>query len=133
MLTNLFQSASQTLLACGENKRGGKLGFVTTLHTWDQKLNAHFHLLCLVAGGAISKNGSRWTPVKGKYLFNARALSLVFRGKFMDRMQHACQRGDIKLAKDDLNPLKRRLYKKPRIVDVRDPAKNPQYVLVVDD
>lgn len=129
MLAILFQSASQTLLAFGKNKLGGKLGFITTLHTWDQKLNAHFHLHCLVAGGAISPDGSCWTPVKNKYLFNARALSLVFRGKFMDRMKHACQREDIKLAKDDFNLLKRRLYKKPWIVDVRNPVKNPQHVL----
>jgi hypothetical protein len=129
MLTNLFQSASQTLLAFGENKLGGKLGFITTLHSWDQKLSAHFHLHCLVAGGAISSDGSHWNPVKGKYLFNARALSLVFRGKFMDRMQQSCQHENIKLAKDDYNLLKRRLYKKPWIVDVRDPVKNPQHVL----
>jgi len=89
MLNILFKAASQTLLTFGENALGGKLGFVTTLHTWDQKLKAHFHLHCLVAGGAVSKDGSRWTPCKGNYLFNQEALSLVFRGKFMDHMSHA--------------------------------------------
>jgi hypothetical protein len=51
MLTILFKAASRTLLTFGENTLGGKLGFIATLHTWDQKLNAHFHLHCLVAGG----------------------------------------------------------------------------------
>jgi hypothetical protein len=37
------------LLTFGENTLGGKLGFVATLHTWDQKLDAHFQLHCLVA------------------------------------------------------------------------------------
>jgi hypothetical protein len=129
MLTILFKSASQTLLTFGENMLGGKLGFITTLHTWDQKLNAHFHLHCLVAGGAISPDGSRWTPCKGNYLFNVRALSLVFRGKFMELMKKACQRQDLKLVGDDYNHLKSRLYDKPWIVDVRDPVKNPQHVL----
>ena len=127
MLTILFQSASRTLLAFGENTLGGKLGFIATLHTWDQKLGAHFHLHCLVAGGAVSTDNSRWIPCKGNYLFNARALSLVFRGKFMDRMKKACQA--LKLADHDYNQLKSRLYKKPWIVDVRDPVNNPEHVL----
>ena len=101
MLTILFKSAAQTLLTFGDNTLGGKLGFIATLHTWDQKLGAHFHLHCLVAGGAVSPDGSRWIPCKGNYLFNARALSLVFRGKFMDQMKKACQREDLKLAGKD--------------------------------
>ncbi len=129
MLAILFKAASQTLLTFGENTLGGKLGFIATLHTWDQKLNAHFHLHCLVAGGAVSNDGSRWTPCKGNYLFNTRALSLVFRGKFMELMKKACQRQDVKLAKEQYNHLKTRLYEKPWIVDVRDPVKNPEHVL----
>jgi hypothetical protein len=100
MLTILFKAASQTLLTFGENDLGGKLGFIATLHTWDQKLNAHFHLHCLVAGGAVSPTVHAGYPCKGNYLFNARALSLVFRGKFMERMKKACQRQDLKLAGD---------------------------------
>jgi len=127
MLTILFQSASRTLLTFGDNTLGGKLGFITTLHTWDQKLNAHFHLHCLVAGGAVAPDGSRWIPCKGNYLFNARALSLMFRGKFMERMKKARQA--LKLADHDFSPLKARLYEKPWIVDVRDPVNNPEHVL----
>ena len=129
MLNILFKAASQTLLTFGENALGGKLGFVTTLHTWDQKLNAHFHLHCLVAGGAVVKDGSCWIPCKGNYLFNARALSLVFRGKFMDHMKRACQRGDLKFAGNQYKQLKARLYEKQWIVDVRDPVKRPEHVL----
>ena len=70
MFAILFKSVSQTLLPFGQNEPGGKLGFVATLHTWDQKLNAHFHLHCLVAGGALSPDGSTWLPCKGNYLFN---------------------------------------------------------------
>jgi hypothetical protein len=129
MLAILFKAASQTLLAFGENELGGKLGFITTLHTWDQKLNAHFHLHCLVAGGAVSPDGSRWNPCKGNYLFNERALSLVFRGKFMELMKKACQRDDIKFTGDQFNRLKAQLYEKPWIIDVRDPVKKPECVL----
>jgi hypothetical protein len=129
MFTILFKAAAQTLLTFGENKLGGKLGFIATLHTWDQKLNTHFHLHCLVAGGALSADGACWRPCKGKYLFNVRALSLVFRGKFMAHMKKACQREHLKLASDEFNQLKARLYEKPWIIDVREPVQNPEHVL----
>jgi len=129
MLKILFKAASQTLLTFGENALGGKLGFIATLHTWDQKLKVHFHLHCLVAGGAVSKDGLCWTPCKGNYLFNEKALSQVFRGKFMDRMNKACQGDKIKFAGDQYQKLKTRLYEKKWIVDVRDPVKQPEHVL----
>jgi hypothetical protein len=129
MLNILFKAASQTLLAFGENELGGKLGFIATLHTWDQKLKDHFHLHCLIAGGAVSKDGARWIPCKGNYLFNKEALSMVFRGKFMHHMSHARQCEKLKLSDNEYKKLKHKLYAKKWIVDVRDPVKNPEHVL----
>jgi len=129
MLNILFKAASQTLLSFGENELGGKLGFIATLHSWDQQLKAHFHLHCLVAGGAVSKDGSSWRPLKGNYLFNQQALSLVFRGKFMEHMERACRRENLKFAGDQYKKLKARLYEKNWIIDVRDPVKKPDHVL----
>ena len=79
MLSILFKAASQTLLTFGKNEMGGTPGFIAILHTWDQKLNAHFHLHCLIAGGAVAKDGMRWIPCKGDYLFNHNALALLSR------------------------------------------------------
>ena len=129
MLNILFKAASQTLLTFGQNELAGKLGFIATLHTWDQKLKAHFHLHCLVAGGAVSKDGACWTPCKNNYLFNNKALSLVFRGKFMDRMSHACQCEKLKFTGNEYKKLKNKLYAKKWIIDVRDPVKSPEHVL----
>ena len=91
MLNCLFAAVSQTLLKFAKNKLNGTLGFLAFLHTWDQKLMAHFHLHCLVAGGVVADGGKRWISLKGNYLFNQRALSLVFRGKFMQLLHRACQ------------------------------------------
>jgi len=129
MFNILFKAASQTLLTFGQNELGGKLGFIATLHTWDQKLKAHFHLHCLIAGGAVSKDGARWTPCKSNYLFNNKALSLVFRGKFMDRMSHIRQCEKLKSTGNQYKKLKNKLYTKKWVVDVRDPVKNPEHVL----
>lgn len=129
MLKILFKAVSKTLLTFGENNLGGKLGFIATLHTWDQKLNAHFHLHCLVAGGVLSKDGSTWTPCNKKYLFNHQAMGLVFRAKFMEQMDKAIKKGVVTFAGDPYRKLKAKLYGKKWVVDVRDPVRNPEHVL----
>jgi hypothetical protein len=98
MLNILFRAASKTLLIFGKNELNGTPGFLAILHTWDQKLQAHFHLHCLVAGGAVSKDKKLWLSVKNDYLFNEEALSQVFRGKFMQRLGHVRKTGALKFA-----------------------------------
>ena len=106
---------------------GAKLGFIAILHTWDQRLNAHFHLHCLVAGGAVSSDWARWIPCDS-YLFNEEALSLVFRGKFMEQMTRTILGGKLPFA-GSYQQLKEKLYGKKWVVSVREPIKRPEYVL----
>ena len=127
MLNILFKAVSQTLLAFGKNELDGKLGFIAILHTWDQRLNTHFHLHCLVAGGAVSSDWARWIPCD-TYLFNEEALSLVFRGKFMEQMSRTVLGGKLPFA-GSYQQLKENLYGKNWVVSVREPIKRPQYVL----
>jgi hypothetical protein len=128
MLALLFKAVSQTLLSFGKNQLDGKLGFICVLHTWDQKLNDHFHLHCLIAGGAVSKNAKRWIPCKKNYLFNQEALSLVFRGKFIDYLTRAVQRGKLSFGNGYL-PFKRKLYSHKWVVSVREPITKPHWVI----
>ena len=129
MLNCLFAAASKTLLTFGKNELNGTPGFWAVLHSWDQKLKAHFHLHCLVAGGVVSKNSKRFISCTGDYLFNEEALSLVFRGKFMQRMHQACQSNELKLAGNTYKKLKNILFTKTWVVSVRDPVKQPEHVL----
>jgi hypothetical protein len=83
MLDIFFQSVAQTLLSFGHNPKnglGGKLGFIAILHTWDQRLNAHFHLRCLSPGAAVTENASQWKPCQNRYLFNEKTLGLALQG-----------------------------------------------------
>ncbi|MDP2866364.1 MAG: IS91 family transposase [Elusimicrobiota bacterium] len=89
LLKILFDAAAQTLLTFGHNNFGGKTGFIAVLHTWDQRLNAHFHLPCLVPAGALSENNDRWINAPKNFLFPVRALALVFRGKYLDFLLQA--------------------------------------------
>jgi len=129
MLNCLFTAASKTLLTFGKNQLNGTPGFLAILHSWDQKLKAHFHLHCLVAGGVVSMDKKRFISCPGDYLFNQQALSLVFRGKFIQRMSLACRKGQLKLAGHTYKRLKNTLFTKTWVVSVRDPVKRPEHVL----
>jgi hypothetical protein len=129
MFNILFRAASKTLLTFGKNELDGTLGFLAILHTWDQKLNAHFHLHCLVPSGVVSKDKKCWLSVKNDYLFNEEALSRVFRGKFIERLDHVHKTGAIKFTGRTYCNFKNMLYAKNWVVSVRDPVKRSEQVL----
>jgi hypothetical protein len=129
MFNILFAAASKTLLNFGENEFNGTPGFLAILHTWDQKLNAHFHLHCIIAGGVFSKEDQKWIAGNDDYLFNQDALSLVFRGKFMQRMSDAIKNDNLKFTGNTYKKLKNTLFTKKWVVSVREPVKQPEHVL----
>lgn len=83
----LFKAVAQTLLEFGRTHLHGRLGFICVLHTWDQTLRDHFHLHCLIPGGALSFDGTQWIAARQTFLFSVKGLSLVFRGKFIDLIE----------------------------------------------
>ena len=94
----LFHAVSQTLAGFGSNPRnglGGKLGFILVLHTWSQVLLDHYHLHCVIPAGALSQDGSRFIASRKRFLFPVRALSKVFRGKFIEMLEEAYLRGEL--------------------------------------
>jgi hypothetical protein len=140
MLDILFKSVSETLLVFGRNPQnglGGKLGFIAILHTWDQLLNAHFHLHCLIPGGAVSDDCSRWMACKNDYLFNHEALSLVFRAKFIDHLNRAYKKGKLHFTgkcvsyetPQAFKQLIDNLYSTKWVVHLKEPIKHSEYVL----
>jgi putative transposase len=74
LLGLLFRTASATLLQFGRQNLGGQLGATMVLHTWDQRLQAHFHLHALVPGGALAEDETRWVPTHPQFLFPVKAL-----------------------------------------------------------
>jgi len=49
-------------------------------------------------GGALSDDGQRWIPAKPGFLFPVRALSVVFRGKYLDALAQGYRRGELHFA-----------------------------------
>ncbi len=96
----LFRAVAATLQAFAADPQyglGGQLGFTAVLHTWDQKLLYHVHLHCVIAGGALAFDGSRWIAARRNWLFPVRELSAAFRRRFLDGLQQLHQRGALRL------------------------------------
>jgi hypothetical protein len=88
----LFRSVAATLHSFAADPQyglGGQAGFTAVLHTWDQKLLSHVHLHCVIAGGALAFDGSRWIPARRNYLFPVRKLSSDFRSRFLKGLRQA--------------------------------------------
>jgi hypothetical protein len=91
----LFACASATLLELGRDPRhlGAELGFTAVLHTWTRELRFHPHIHCIVTGGGLSLDGTRWIPSPKKFLFHVDVIGGLFRGKFLDHLRKAHARG----------------------------------------
>ena len=92
----LFKSVSATLIDFGANPRwlGGEIAATLILHTWGQTLAQHLHLHALVAAGALG-NGGEWMRSPRGFLFPVKALSAVFRGKFLESLKQAFERARL--------------------------------------
>lgn len=137
LLDLLFHAAAQTLVAFGQNNLGGKVGFTMVLHTWDQQLRPHFHVHCVIAAGALAEDGSRWIEAGQNFLFPVRALSKVFRAKYLESLQELLDADQLDTPSylSELNspPQRRRwlraLRRKAWIVYSKPPFAGPQKLL----
>jgi hypothetical protein len=129
----LFQAAADTLKTFGRDPRhlGGKIGFTALLHTWDQQLHYHVHLHCVVPGGALSPDGATWLSAHGDYLFPVKALSLVFRAKFIEGLHECADNGRLAFPQqpDALDILVERLWSVDWVVYCKPPFAGPEKVL----
>lgn len=103
----LFEAASETLTQVAANPRHlgvGEIGLLAVLHTWGQNLMHHPHLHCVVSGGGLSKDGTRWINSKKHFFLPVKVLSRVFRNKYRALLLKAFQRGELEFF-GDLQPL----------------------------
>lgn len=119
----LFKTAWSVVRDFAANPKfiGGKTGMISILHTWGQNLSFHPHLHCIVPGGGINPN-KKWKAAKGKdkYLFPVKAISKVFRARFIEQIRLHC------------NPqpeIYKRLFKKNWVVYCKRPFYGPKQVI----
>jgi hypothetical protein len=91
----LFASASAALLDLAHDPRhlGADIGVTAVLHTWTRELLFHPHVHCIVSGGGLALDGSRWISAPRRYLFPVKVLGALLRGKILDGLRKAHARG----------------------------------------
>jgi hypothetical protein len=94
----LFRAAAETLstIAADPKHLGAEIGFFAVLHTWGQNLLHHPHLHCVVPGGGIAPDGSRWISCCARFFLPVRVLSRLFRRLFLTYLQEAFDAGKLR-------------------------------------
>jgi hypothetical protein len=128
----LFAAAAATLTEFAANPRhlGGEMAFSLVLHTWKQDLGRHVHVHALVAGGALTPEGA-WVNPKRGFLFPVKALSKVFRGKFVAALEAQRTAGRLPgvATEHDWRGIKAALYAHEWVVYAKQPLGGPEQVL----
>jgi hypothetical protein len=133
----LFDAASQTLLEFGAQRLDAQLGITAVLHTWSQTLGDHYHLHCIVTGGGVAQDQSRWVATSPHYLFPVRALSRKFRGQYLAGVNELYAAGKLEFhgelqaaaAPAPFAALLRRAARPEWVVYAKRPFAGPEQVL----
>lgn len=134
----LFKLAWQSLQELVQDKRyvGVKTGMIAVLHTWGQNLHYHPHLHCLVPAGGLAANG-KWIKSRKNYLVPVKALSALFRAKYICYLRQAHKQGILKLeglcakwsSYREMNRLLNALYQKSWVVYAKEPFAGPEKLI----
>ena len=120
----LFEASWDTVKTFGNDHKhlGAKTGMISILHTWGQTLTLHPHVHCIVPGGGLTDKG-KWKNARseGKYLFPVKAMSKVFRAKYVEALKKKMPDLDKQLVND--------LFKKSWVVFAKRPFGNSKDVL----
>ncbi|HEV8574757.1 MAG TPA: IS91 family transposase [Dehalococcoidia bacterium] len=95
----LFRATAETLrtIAADPQHLGAEIGFFAVLHSWGQTLMHHPHLHCVVPGGGLSPDGTRWVACRPGFFLPVRVLSRLFRRLFLQDLQAAYDAGVLHL------------------------------------
>jgi hypothetical protein len=135
----LFHASAETLLEVARNRRhlGAEIGFFSVLHSWNQRLQFHPHIHCVIAAGGLAPDHSSWISARRSFFLPIGVLSRVFRGKFVDGLRKAFHQGKLQFY-GDLLPLAqprafaawlRVLFRHDWVVYSKRPFGGPEQVL----
>ena len=93
----LFHASAETLLEIARDPRhlGAEIGFFSVLHTWNQRLQHHPHIHCVLAAGGLAADHSHWISSHRSFFLPVKVLSRVFRGKFVAGLRTALREGKL--------------------------------------
>jgi hypothetical protein len=135
----LFRCSAETMTEVAVNPRhlGAEVGFLGVLHTWGQTLEHHPHIHYVVPEGGFSPDRATWIRPRSRFFLRVKALSQVFRGKFVEALTSSYRRSQLQMH----GPLKalreprafreflRTLYRDDWVVYAKKPFGGPEHVL----
>ena len=85
----LMRASAETLLEVARDPQhlGAEIGFFSVLHTWNQQLQLHPHVHCVVPAGGLALDRSRWISASPRFFLPVEVLAEVFRGKFVEGLR----------------------------------------------
>jgi hypothetical protein len=135
----LFEASAAALTEIAANPAhlGAEVGFLSILHTWGQTLQRHPHIHCVVPGGGLSPDHARWVPSPSHFFLPVRALSRLFRGKFVAGLRRAFRKHALafhgecqSLAHEKaFAAFLRTLFRQDWVVYAKAPFGGPEHVL----
>ena len=135
----LFRTSAETLLEVARDPKhlGAQIGFFGVLHTWNQKLQHHPHVHCVLPAGGLSADHSRWIQSRRSFFLPVKVLSRVFRGKFVQALKRAFSQGKLGfhgtlklLAQPKIfSAWLRQLFRNDWVVYSKRPFGGPEHVL----
>lgn len=92
----MFHAIRDTLDGLGRERLGARIGFTAVLHTWNQQLQRHPHIHCIVTAGGLALDDSGWVHgPRERYLFPQAQLSRRFQHHLLQRIDHHHRKGDL--------------------------------------
>ena len=92
----LHRCCAETLLELSADRKylGATPGIIQVLHTWNQELDYHVHMHCIVSGGGLTKS-QQIRKSSGSFFIPVRILRDKFKGKFMAHLASLYQSGSL--------------------------------------
>ena len=98
----LFRAAAETLRVIAADPRhlGAEIGGVAVLHSWGQAMQHHPHVHCIVPGGGLSPDRTRWVACPPGFFLSVKVLGRLFRRLFLERLAAAFAEGALRFFGD---------------------------------
>src|ERR1039457_1776324 len=135
----LYRASAASLLELAREPKhlGADIGFLGVLHTWGQNLEHHPHVHYIVPAGGLALDGSRWVDSPRKFFLPVKALSRVFRGKFVAGLKQLFAQGKLQFhgsqqylaAPGSFPNFLRQLFRQDWVVYAKPPFGGAEHVL----
>ncbi len=92
----LHRCCARTLLELSSDRKylGAVPGIIQILHTWNQEMNYHVHMHCIISGGGLTPD-LKIRKVQNRFFIPVKVLRDKFKGKYLAGLQSLYEKGEL--------------------------------------